>query len=242
MKIDQSFESRVSPTICIIPARGGSKRIKGKNIRPFRGQPMIEWSIEAAKASKIFDEIFVSTDCEEIADIATQCGASVPFRRPKELANDFATDEQVREHFIQWLSINQINAKFLCYLYPTAPFITPSTLIGCFELLKRKKVASTLTITSYAYPVLRSLRLLDKDNQVEFVWEKYAQTRSQDLAELFHDAGQCYFFNLDDKFEEQTRSGFILPRHLVQDIDTQEDFDFAERLFAALKIENVNNN
>lgn len=226
--------------VCLIPARGGSKRLPKKNIKLFHGKPLICWSIEAAKASKIFDEIFVSTDCPEIADIATQYGASVPFMRPKELANDFATDEQVRKHFIQWLSSNQINAKFLCYLYPTAPFITPSTLIGCFELLKKKKVASTLTITSYAYPVLRSLRLLDKDNQVEFVWKEYAQTRSQDLPELFHDAGQCYFFNLQDSFEDQTRSGFVLPRHLVQDIDTQEDFEFAERLFAALKIESMN--
>ena len=144
--------------ICLIPARGGSKRIKKKNIKMFHGKPLIAWSIEAAKSSKLFDLICVSTDDNEIAEIAKSYGANVPFVRPKHLSNDTANDKEVRDHFISWMASNNIRADILCYLYATAPFITKDTLLGCRKLLLDSNVELVHTITNYPYPVLRALR------------------------------------------------------------------------------------
>lgn len=218
-------------SICLIPARGGSKRIPRKNIKFFHGKPLIAWSIEAAQSSKIFDAIYVSTDDDEIADIAKKYGAIIPFIRPKHLSNDYANDKEVRDHFIEWMNSNQIKADALCYLYPTAPFINEETLLGCKKLLLQSSASSTHTVTTYAYPVLRSLKE-GKNGLLSYMWEEYANCRSQDLPELIHDAGQCYFFDLKKYGEDEKRVGYRIPRIYCQDIDTLEDFEIAEKLFA----------
>ena len=220
--------------VCLIPARGGSKRLPKKNIKLFHNKPLIAWSIEEAISSKIFDEVFVSTDDEEIADISKNFGAKIPFIRPKELANDHANDKDVRNHFINWMKTNNIHSNYLCYLYATAPFINKETLLGCLELLINNDVTCTHTITSYDYPVQRALER-DEKGLVEFKWDDYANSRSQDLEDLYHDAGQCYFYDLSKYNDVEKRLGFILPRHACQDIDTAEDFIVAEKLFTISK-------
>jgi len=224
--------------VCLIPARGGSKRIPKKNIKAFHGKPLIAWSITAAKESRLFDDIYISTDCDEIAAVATQYGGTIPFRRPAEFADDFALDEQVRSHFLNWADKNNIQIDYLCYLYATAPFITPSILHSCFELLKSREVSSSLTITSFPYPVFRSLSFSKETDNVEFIWSEHSNSRSQDLPDLYHDAGQCYFFDLASTHPVTKRAGLILPRHQAQDIDTMEDFIFAEKLFIATRGDN----
>tara|TARA_B100000212_G_C27333359_1_gene515701 strand:+ start:571 stop:1239 length:669 start_codon:yes stop_codon:yes gene_type:complete len=215
--------------ICLIPARGGSKRLPRKNIKMFCGKPLITWSIEIAIKSKLFEKIYVSTDDMVIANIAKKNGAEIPFIRPKELADDFTNDKQVRDHFLSWTKSKQLTFDYLCYLYPTAPFITEETLKGCLDLLIKSNASQSLTITNFDYPVQRALKN-NEEGFLDFKWEKYKNSRSQDLEELFHDAGQCYFFNLK-KNENGEKVGYRLPRYLCQDIDTEEDFIMAEKLF-----------
>ena len=144
--------------ICLIPARGGSKRIPRKNIKIFFGKPLIAWSIEVAKKSSIFDEVFVSTDDIEIADIAKSYGAVVPFLRPKNLSDDYAIDKQVIEHFINWMSDNKMNPDVLCYLYATAPFITEKVLNDVLELLISSESVLAHTVTNFDYSVFKALK------------------------------------------------------------------------------------
>ena len=218
-------------SICLIPARGGSKRIPRKNIKLFFGKPLIAWSIETAINSGVFDEVYVSTDDSEIADIAEHYGANVPFKRPENLSNDFAIDKDVIQHFIEWMASIKLFPDTLCYLYATAPFINKKTILGVQKLLKDSGAALAHTVTSYDYPVLKALKE-NKKGRIEYMWEEFANTRSQDLPELIHDAGQCYFYNLK-KFKEERCStvGYKIPRTHVQDIDTLEDFNKAEILF-----------
>lgn len=214
----------------MIPARGGSKRITKKNIKIFHGKPLIAWSIEVAKSSGLFENVYVSTDDEEIADVAERYGAIIPFLRPEHLSNDFAQDKEVRDHFIEWMKDNGVQADVLCYLYATAPFVTVKTLKGCQELLLDSGAVSAHTVTTYGYPVLRSLKK-DEKGLLSFVWNDYASSRSQDLPEFLHDAGQCYFFSLSKYGHADTRVGYEIPRINCQDIDTIEDFEIAEKLF-----------
>ncbi len=220
--------------ICLIPARGGSKRIPRKNIKSFHGKPLIYWSINAAKSSDLFDEIYVSTDDLEIAEIAEKYGAKIPFMRPKEISNDYANDKDVRDHFLNWMKINYKKADILCYLYATAPFITKETLYGCRKLLLDSESFLTHTITSFPYPVMRALEQ-NNDGTIVFKWPKYSNSRSQDLPELLHDAGQCYFFNLNQKAEGGKVVGYKISRLYANDIDTIEDFEVAENLFKIIK-------
>ena len=215
--------------ICLIPARGGSKRIPRKNIKLFHGKPLIAWSIESAIRSDIFDQIYVSTDDNEIANIAKKYGAKIPFLRPSNLSDDYSNDKDVRNHFLKWLNEKNLNCKYLCYLYPTAPFISKKTFASCFDLLIKSECYSVKTITKFNYPVQRALKKDNEDN-LTYMWEEFKNHRSQDLNELFHDAGQCYFFNLQ-KNEEKGVLGYELSRFECQDIDTIEDFKFAEFLF-----------
>ena len=220
--------------ICLIPARGGSKRIPKKNIKIFNGKPLIQWSIDCAKNSNLFSKIVVSTDNLEIAEISKNCGAEIPFIRPSKLSDDFTKDIEVIQHYINHeISINNV-PDTLCYLYPTAPFITKETLKKCYSLLLEKKAACSLTITSFPYPPQRALRKND-DSTLDFYWNEFKGKRSQDLLETFHDAGQCYFYNLQKFPDISNRVGLILPRILCQDIDTPEDFEFAETLFKVLE-------
>ena len=221
---------------CVIPARGGSKRIPRKNIKTFHGKPLIAWSIEAAKTSGLFEDVYVSTDDEEIAEIAAIYGAKIPFVRPANISNDFAVDKEVRDHFIRWMKQSMLEVDILCYLYPTAPFIRGKTLVECQKLLIETSAACAHTVTKYAYPVLRSLKR-DSNGLLSFMWDEYSSSRSQDLPELLHDAGQCYFYNLSKYGKEETRVGYEIPRLYCQDIDTLEDFRIAERLFQLAKSE-----
>ena len=221
---------------CVIPARGGSKRIPRKNIKLFHGKPLIAWSIEAAKTSGLFEDVYVSTDDDEIADIAEIYGAKIPFLRPASISNDFAVDKEVRDHFIGWMKRSMIQADTLCYLYPTAPFIQRKTLVECQKLLIDTNAACAHTVTKYAYPVLRSLKK-DDNGFLSFMWDEYSRSRSQDLPELLHDAGQCYFYDLRKYGNDETRVGYEIPRLYCQDIDTIEDFEIAEKLFGLSRLE-----
>tara|TARA_A100001388_G_scaffold277366_1_gene268205 strand:+ start:1704 stop:2396 length:693 start_codon:yes stop_codon:yes gene_type:complete len=222
--------------ICLIPARSGSKRIPNKNIKIFHGKPLIAWSIEEALNSDLFDDVYVSTDSHDIEKVANKYGAKVPFLRPKDISDDFANDKDVRNHFISWMKRNNINADTLCYLYPTAPFVTKEILIGVDNLLKNTNVQMAMTITSYAHPIMRSFKLSD-NGLITYAWEEYRNKRSQDLPEFFHDAGICYQFDLTkiEKNDPELISGYKVPRLRCQDIDNEEDFNFAENLFKLIK-------
>ena len=220
--------------ICLIPARGGSKRIPRKNIRLFNGKPLIAWSIECAIASDLFEQVYVSTDDSEISEISQKYGANVPFKRPASISDDFSSDKHVRDHFLDWIDTNQIPADFLCYLYPTAPLITNQMLRGCLNLLIKSEATEAFVITKFSYPILRALNK-EIDDSVSFNWPKYTSTRSQDLPEFYHDAGQFYFFNLNKYSQSSKRVGYEVPRILCHDIDTIEDFEYAELLFKVQK-------
>ena len=217
--------------ICLIPARGGSKRLPRKNIKLFFGKPLIAWSIEVAKSSQIFDEVYVSTDDKEIADIAIAYGANVPFLRPENLSNDYAIDKDVIDHFIKWMFENKIHSELLCYLYATAPFVTNEILLGLQKVLLENNASLAQTVTKYDYPALKALKK-NRDGTLSYMWEDYAKKRTQDLPELIHDAGQCYFFNLEKYGKEKKIVGLDVPRLYCQDIDTLEDFKNAEKLFS----------
>ena len=205
----------------------------------FHNKPLIAWSIECAIKSKIFNEVFVSTDDIEIKQIAESYGAIVPFLRPKELSDDFAKDADVRTHFLNWFKKTHKNKiDILCYLYATAPFISSKTLIECKNDLLKFNNGCVFTVTDYSFSPLRAL--IKKENgELEYFLKQYSDKRSQDLPPLLHDAGQCYFFNLNKDNYETDRRGYKISRLHSQDIDTQEDFEFAEILFGILKNNNL---
>ena len=224
--------------IAIIPARGGSKRIPRKNIKAFHGKPMIAYSIEAAQKSGCFDRIIVSTDDQEIADTALKYGAEVPFLRPADIADDYATTMDVMEHAIQYLAKENISPEFVCCIYATAPFILADDLRKGLGILNEPNVEYAFSATSFPFPIQRAIKLTEQGD-VEMFSEQYADTRSQDLVEAYHDAGQFYwgktsaFLARKAIFAEHSKV-VLLPRKRVQDIDTVEDWELAEALFAIL--------
>lgn len=226
--------------VAIIPARGGSKRIPRKNIRDFCGKPMIAWSIEAAKTSAIFDRILVSTDDPEIREIALAWGADVPFERPSELADDHAGTLPVIRHAVNWLKVNGTPISRACCIYATAPFLQPVFLHDALERLTADpNVEFVFSVTAFEFPIFRALRL-GKDNQTSMFWPEHEITRSQDLPTTYHDAGQFYWGSAQawltkDRIFSSNSRAVILPPHLVQDIDTPEDWVLAELKFKALQ-------
>jgi len=226
--------------IAVIPARGGSKRIPLKNIRLFAGRPIISYSIEAAKKSDLFDRIIVSTDDNEIAAVAKNFGAEVPFIRPKDLADDFTGTNAVVRNAIQWLENADGSTLYVCCIYATAPFIQVKYLRQGLEQLVESGKSFAFSVTSFPFPVQRAIRIRD-DNTVEPLWPEFISCRSQDLEETFHDAGQFYwgkaeaFLNNEVLFSPVSVP-VVLPRHLVQEIDTEEDWKRAELMFKALKM------
>lgn len=224
--------------IAIIPARGGSKRIPRKNIREFCGKPMIAHPIEVALSSGLFDQVVVSTDDKEIARIATDCGASSPFERPSELSDDCTSTLPVIRHAIEQIETQQNNKlEYICCIYATAPFVTGRSLVEGYDcLLRDSRLDFSFTATSYSFPIQRALYLDRETDTVKMFQPEYASTRSQDLKEAFHDAGQFYwgrrdaFLDYDNIFYARS-TPVILPRYQVQDIDTLEDWSCAERLF-----------
>ena len=181
--------------IAIITARGGSKRIPKKNIKKFINKPIIAYSIEAAINSKVFDEVMVSTDSEEIAEIAKKYGATVPFLRSEETSNDYATTADVLKEVINRYKDSGKVFDVACCIYPTAPFITPEKLKSAYELLESSKFDSVLPVTAFSFPPLRGVVI--NDGKISFKWEEYSQKRSQDLETIYHDCGQFYMFDVE---------------------------------------------
>jgi len=225
--------------VAIIPARGGSKRIPRKNIRPFAGKPIIAYSIAAARDCGLFDRIMVSTDDVEIASVARGCGAETPFIRPKELADDHTGTDAVVKHAIGWLTAQGAAIGYACCIYATAPFLQVRYLREGYDMLLASGRDYAFSITAFAFPVQWALRIANGDT-VEALHPEHILSRSQDLERLFHDAGQFYWGRaqayLDNVVPHSSASvPIILPSHLVQDIDTPEDWRRAELMYQALR-------
>jgi pseudaminic acid cytidylyltransferase len=224
--------------IAIIPARGGSKRIPRKNIKLFHGKPMIAYSIEAAKKSGCFDKIIVSTDDQEIADVALQYGAEVPFLRPEKFSDDHATTMDVMQHALNWCEAEGWEVKNVCCLYATAPFILPEYIKQGYQRLSSENTQFVFSAATFSFPIQRAIKL-SSAGEVSMFYPEHEQVRSQDLMEAYHDAGQFYwgkasaFKNALPIFSEHSRV-ILMPRSRVQDIDTAEDWEFAEILYSAL--------
>lgn len=225
--------------VAIIPARGGSKRIPRKNLKPFAGQPVIAWSIRAAQRAGVFDRILVTTDDDEIATVAEEHGAEVPFRRPADLANDHTPTMPVIAHAIEWLKHHRGPVQLACCIYATAPLLQPRFLKEGLDIMRSKADADfAFSMTSYAFPIFRSLRRTEAGT-VEMLWPEHELTRSQDLPQAWHDAGQFYWgrplsFEREGGVFSARSYPVFLPRHLVQDIDSPEDWQTAEAMFAAV--------
>jgi pseudaminic acid cytidylyltransferase len=218
--------------IAVIPARGGSKRIPRKNIKPFCGKPMIAWSIEAAKASGLFGRIIVSTDDAEIAAVAKEWGAEVPFVRSEALSNDHAGTTPVVAHATHWVLDQHIAVSAVCCIYATAPFLQTEDLKRGWEALDSGGWDYAFTVTDFAAPIFRSFKQT-AEGGIEMFFPEHFSTRSQDLPVALHDAGQFYWGRpeawLTGKRIFDRRSKPVqIPRWRVQDIDTPEDWERAE--------------
>ena len=225
--------------LCVIPARGGSKRIPLKNIKDFNGKPIIAYSIEAAIKSNCFSQVIVSTDDKEIAEVALKYGALVPFTRPDNLSDDFVGTIPVVRHAIEWLENNN-NIRFdnVCCLYATAPFVKSKIIRESYKQLIKSKSYYCFSVTSFAFPIQRALKI-NQESKIKMFYPKYLDSRSQDLQESYHDAGQFYWgktqaFKDEMPIFSKFSSPYILPRYLVQDIDNNEDWIRAELMFKVL--------
>jgi pseudaminic acid cytidylyltransferase len=228
-------------TVAIIPARGGSKRIPRKNIREFGGKPMIAWSIQAALESDVFESVLVSTDDPEVAQIARECGAQVPFVRPLEISGDQVGLNPVLKHALNWLEMEGGGRpSFLGCIYATAPFLRAADLREAFERLNKKPEAEyVISVCTFPSPVQRAMTT-DEAGEIRFMWPELRLTPSQDLPECFHDAGQFVIGRATSFLQQDSAlSGhclpFVLPRYRCQDIDTPEDWEQAYHLFSALQ-------
>lgn len=223
--------------IAVIPARGGSKRIPHKNIRPFHGKPIIAYSIEAARKTNLFDAIIVSTDDKKIAEVAKTHGAEVPFLRPTELSDDMTGTTPVFKHAVQWCLDNGQDVQAACCIYATAPFTTPDDIQKGYASLETAPAA--FSVTTFPYPIYRGLKR-KADATVSLIWPEHRRTRSQDLSAAYHDCGQFYwattaFLLADKEFMDGEAVGVPIPRHRVQDIDTEEDWVRAEAMYQVLR-------
>lgn len=221
-------------SLCVIPARGGSKRIPRKNIRVFCGKPIIAWSIEAAHKAECFDRVIVSTDDSEIADIAQEWGAEIPFMRPPELSDDMTGTSPVVAHAIEQLEQQDGPYDAACCIYATAPFVRLQDLAtGSAHIDNGWSFA--FPVTEFPAPIFRSFRVLPNGG-VEMFYPKHFATRSQDLETAYHDAGQFYWgataaWKANEQLFGSRSAPIPIPRRIVQDIDTEEDWYIAERMF-----------
>ena len=225
--------------LAVIPARGGSKRIPRKNIKIFGGLPMMAWSIRAALQSRCFDRIIVSTDDAEIAQVAQAHGVEVPFVRPSELSDDHTGTIPVIAHATQWQNEHGTPATQVCCIYATAPFVRAQDLQRGLALLESSGAEYAFSVTSYPFPIQRAVRIT-LGQRIEMFQPDQFNTRSQDLEEAWHDAGQFYWGKAAAWMEKKPlftsqSTPVCLPRHRVQDIDTQEDWIQAEWMFKALQ-------
>lgn len=224
--------------IAIIPARGGSKRIPRKNIRPFHGKPMLAWSIDSARASGLFARILVSTDDAEIAELARAAGAEVPFLRPPELADDMAATQPVIAHALRWCSANGLEVDNACCIYPCAPFVLAQDLVAALELMQSAGSAFAYPVVRYPHPVQRAMRRL-ADGRMQFLQPDKELARTQDLEVTYHDCGQFYWGSAAAWLGTQTLhshgAGLQIPHWRVVDIDTEDDWERAEQLFTLMR-------
>lgn len=217
--------------LAIIPARGGSKRIPKKNIKLFLGKPIMAYSIEAAIKSNLFDEIMVSTDDDQIAQIAQQYGAKVPFLRSKDNANDFAVLADVIEEVrLNYLKENK-TFDTICCILPTAPFVKATTLVEAYQKLINNKFDSVFPVLQFSFPIQRALQI--NDQKVSMVWNEHLNSRSQDLEPRYHDSGQFYWikessFRVEKKLFTANSGALIISELNAQDIDTETDWKLAE--------------
>lgn len=225
-------------TIAIIPARGGSKRIPKKNIKDFFGKPLIAYSIQTALQSGLFDEVIVSTDDEEIAQVARKYGALTPFVRPKELSDDFTGSGAVVAHALKYLQENGYEIDFLCTIYATAPFLEEKYLRLGLEKLKNSSAKYAFSCTSMPFPIQRTFKITQDERCEMFERENFSK-RSQDLEPAYQDAGQFYWNNLcvqsDEIMFANASIPIVLPRYLVQDIDDEEDWARAQVMYEVLQ-------
>jgi len=226
--------------LAIIPARGGSKRIPGKNTRLFSGKPVISYSIDVAISSGLFDKVIVTTDSDEIAGIASMYGAEVPFARPEELSDDYTATAPVIKHAIEWYQDRGVNIDYACCIYATAPFIRKTFLEQGYRIIREYRCASCYSVASFPFPIFRASKISD-DGSLKMFWPEHEMTRSQDLPEAYYDAGQFYWIDAgkflhDPRLYADDSRPVFLPRHLVQDIDTLEDWVRAEYMYKAIKL------
>lgn len=227
--------------IAIITARGGSKRIPRKNIKKFCGKPIIAYSIEAALEAGIFDEVMVSTDDEEIAEVAEEYGAKVPFFRSKETSNDYATTGDVMKEVLNKYKNDGKEFKYVCCIYPTAPFVTAEKLKTAVNLLKESSADSVLPVTEFSFPPMRGMHMID--GKVQYVFPEYRNVRSQDIEPIYHDCGQFCCFCAERFLKEgilitENTKAIVMSGLEVQDIDNETDWKIAEMKYSLLKNQN----
>lgn len=224
--------------IALIPARGGSKRIPGKNVRLFAGRPLLAYPILAALQSGLFDRVIVSTDSEEIAAVARAEGAEVPFMRPPGLSGDLVPTIPVIKHAIDWLNAQGLCIDYCCCIYAN-PFVEAFDLAAAFDILRAKTATSVVPVTTYANPIYNALKV-DTEGRVDFVFPYDAASRTQDMVETYHDVGQFYWWDCRrlmatedlEALRRVNRYPLMISRDRVQDIDTPEDWAMAENLYS----------
>lgn len=224
--------------IAVIPARGGSKRIPRKNIRNFCGRPMIAWAISAARESDLFERIIVSTDDEELAELARRWGAETPFIRPADLAGDLTPTVPVVAHAVKSCLDLGVVADYVCCIYPCVPFLQVGDLISALDLVRKHNVNFVYPVTEYAHPIQRAMRMLS-GGKMQFLSQEYELIRTQDMERTYHDAGQFYWGRasawLEHKKMHTDGLGMPIPNWRVVDIDSAADWRRAELLFKAIK-------
>ncbi len=226
-------------TVAIIPARGGSERIPRKNIKYFLGKPMIGYPISVLKETGLFDRIIVSTEDQEIADVAIEMGAEIPFMRPMELADNHTGTGEVMAHAVDWLIEHGQRPDYVCCVYATTPFLSSRYLEEGWEAVRSgNRIA--FAVTSFSYPIQRCIKILGGGG-VEPFFPEFIPYRSQDLEPAYHDAGQFYWWNTDAIYDgvsifSSAATPIVLPRHLVQDIDDEEDWQRAELMYRAMQL------
>lgn len=233
-----------SSSVCIITARGGSKRIPRKNIKEFCGKPIIAYSIEAALKSGCFDEVMCSTDDIEIAEVAKRCGASVPFMRSEATANDFATTADVLKEVIAEYQKRGRSFDYFCCLYPTAPFVNAERIRQGLEMMIAAKANGAMSVVQYSYPIQRALTISGR--VISMREPVYLRSRSQDLEPMYHDAGQYYWYRTSAFLQNPNIMtsdpvAIVTPEEEVQDIDTPDDWKMAEMKYRLTMTRNVSN-
>ena len=229
--------------LAIIPARGGSKRIKNKNIKLFFNKPVIYWSIKAAKQSRLFDKIIVSTDSKKIAKICKKYNVEVPFLRPKIFSSDKVSATKAVKHALFWFKDKGIHFNKICCIFPASPFVSKKIIKRGFNLLIKKKKSFAFTISSFSSPIQRALKI-NKNGYIEPVWPSNVITRTQKFENRYHDAGQIYWgtfeaFTKEKIIHSNNSVPIYIPSYLCHDIDTLEDWKKAELVFKSLKISGI---